>query len=196
MKPKALINLPQWTYVVYAAAVLAMAAFLLDLKEYAWGGYCSLCVTLVEIAVWAAIILDLKKNVRIGTGLIVTLGLSLILSLISDVVSLFSDDSIVFVLFLILWIVSMIIIIVSYSGLFKKYAMIEIACILGLATLTVIMGIFDVGTSGAAFSGIMKYGALPLLYLPYQALVNAINEGVEADSEEEESQVSEEGNPD
>ena len=29
----------------------------------------------------------------------------------------------------------------------------------------------------------MKYVALPLLYFPYQALVNAINEGVEDDEE-------------
>lgn len=183
MKPKALINLPKWTYVVEAAAVFAMAAYFFQLQGYAWADYISPCGTLVEIAIWAAIVLDLKKRDMIGPGLIVVLGLSLLLSLVSDVVSFFSDDFLALGLYMIVWLTAMVMISVSYSGLFKKYAIIDIACFFGVAALSVGMDLFDVGTSGSLFSGIMKYVALPLLYFPYQALVNAINEGVEDDEE-------------
>lgn len=190
MKQKAFINLPELTITiaVWVAAALCIAAFVLDLYDVEWSNYLDLAETSVMIVVWGLIINSLNKNHRIRPLLTVLLVLSLVLSLSTSISYLITEDSIIVYLYYVVWIATLVVIISSYSGLFRKYAMTELLCLLGIIILPIIMVVFDIDANpnDSLFKGILKYAVLPLLFLPYQALIDALQENEDEEESEEE----------
>ena len=187
MKPKALINLPSyWIYVVLGSAILSFISELVD-PDGLWYYILGLCATLAEIAVWTAIILDLKKRDMISPKLILMLGLFLISSL--GLVFIGSDiESTGAILLIAIGIItclaSVFMIISSYSGLFPKYVIISTLCSFGIGVLNVINDDHHI------FKGYVGC-LLFIYYYEYSALLKAINEGDEPFIEEDEPLISE-----
>ena len=185
MKPKANINLSQWVYAVWAAASISIFSAVLDIMEVEWSSYVSLPGTILEAVIWGFIVMSLYKSENIKPILILLIIGALSVDIISDILSLISDENLMWMISMGLWVIALIVIIVSYSGLFRKYAIIELACMVGLFALGVAMELFDFQSQKTVFHAVMKYAVVPLLYFPYQALTEALCEGEEEDEEEE-----------
>ncbi len=188
MSSRANINLPNWRFVVWIAAAFCIFSNLLDLQDVEWGDYVSVPGTIMEFILWIAILIKLQKNKAISSALMVLIVLAISLRLVSEISSLIFDESIlIYAIYFVSWIITMIVIIASYSGAFRKYGIIELLCQFGFIVLYIIADYFEVDLASTEGPSrlIWKYALIPLLYFPYQALAGAVSEREEGEESEE-----------
>ena len=189
MKPKALINLPQWIPVVWLAATLSIGSLVVELvMEKEWGTYLSVFGTFAEIILWDAIIRSLRKKENCKTSLIVMLAISFSLQLVS---SIFSAGEVLSFISLVSWLIAMIIIIKNYSGALQNYAIAELVCLglllIGLIVFAVVVAIQDSSNLQTSLRLTMCILIFLLCY-PYKMLAEALKEN---DAEEKKNEVEE-----
>ena len=181
MKPKASINLPQWVPVVWIAALLSLFSFFLETRDVEWSGYVSLSGTIIEAILWVFIMASLHRRGNAQPILMVFISLSLVLDIVSEISALFVEEISVGLISLIVWSIALIIIVVNYSGAFRKYAIVNLVCIGAIILYSIIPGFLDIDFSNLSASTFrwIIYPMLALVYYSYQVLVEAISENEE-----------------
>lgn len=182
MKPKAFINLPQWVPVVWVAAILSIISFTLEIREIEWSSYVSLPSTIIEAVLWTVIMVNLHKRGNISPILIIFIAFSQVINLALEISDLIVDEEFpLWLVYYIAWVISLIIIIVNYSGAFRKYAIVNLVCfgVIFLYCFVCEMLDIDFADSSASSFKYLIYPLLALVYYPYQVLVEVFNENEE-----------------
>ena len=191
MKPQANIhNTHGWVVIVlFVAALLNVVDFVLSEHDVYWSSYVSLTGTILDCLLWLFIVNELNKRGNIKLLLIVLIIVTLSFCLLIDCLDIFGYEETSFFLAYALvgvGLITDITIISSYSGLFKKYAIIDLACALGLVILAIIRVLMLYHADEAVIRLLKRPFEVMSFYLlgrPYIALAMALNEHEDSDEE-------------
>lgn len=191
MKPQANIhNTHGWVVIVlFFAALLTVVDFVLSRHDVYWSSYVYLISTILDFVLWFYIVNELYKREDIKLLLIVLIIASQSLLIFYGFLDPFIIEETPIVIDLIIigiGLITDIAIIISYSGLFKKYAIIDLACTLGFVILTIIHVLMLYHADEAVIRLLKKPFDVMFFYLlgrPYIALAMALNEHEDSNEE-------------